>query len=96
MRKATPIDLGQEDNDFSRWQFTFTQDYQLIKQGQNELTAKISCFVPNNPNPQSEWHTVNVTGVVGSQPTLDTTTHQTEEESADDPSATKKSLILTV
>ena len=32
-----------EDNDFSQWTFRYTQDYQLIKQGANELTAKISC-----------------------------------------------------
>ena len=33
-----------EDNDFSQWTFTYTQDYQLIKLGANELTAKISCY----------------------------------------------------
>jgi hypothetical protein len=53
---------GQID-DFSRWVFTYTEDYQLIKEGSNELTAKISCLFPGNPNPLSEWHTVNVTGI---------------------------------
>lgn len=30
-------------DDFSTWTFTYSEDYQLISQGQNELTAKISC-----------------------------------------------------
>lgn len=29
--------------DFSTWTFTYTEDYQLIAEGQNELTAKKSC-----------------------------------------------------
>jgi hypothetical protein len=52
----------------------------LIKQGDNELTAKITCLndrnpnadafhlmsaVPLNSNPLSKWHTVNITGVAG-------------------------------
>ncbi|CAN5306348.1 hypothetical protein BH18THE2_BH18THE2_09180 [soil metagenome] len=58
----------------------YTQDYQLFKQGENELTAKISCYDDGefdlNPfpasvgttssiSPLSEWHTVNVTAVQG-------------------------------
>jgi hypothetical protein len=31
------------DEDFSTWTFTYTENYQLISPGQNELTAKISC-----------------------------------------------------
>jgi hypothetical protein len=69
-----------EENDFSQWTFTYTQDYQLIKQGENELTAKISCSdngdlnpfptgaaaeTTSSSSPLSEWHTVNVTAVPG-------------------------------
>ena len=43
MRNVTAVGSSAEDNDFSQWTFTYTQDYQLIKQGTNELTAKISC-----------------------------------------------------
>jgi hypothetical protein len=76
---------GQED-DFSRWIFSYTQDYQLIKKGSNELTAKISCFVPGNPAPLSEWHTVNVTGVDVARPTEreEPTTSEGEIEDGED------------
>jgi hypothetical protein len=70
-----------EASDFSKWTFTYTQDYQLIKEGENELTAKISCFddgaLDLNPfptgtvasdSPLSEWHTINVTGSLGAPP----------------------------
>ena len=72
---------SEEDNDFSKWTFKYTQDYQLIKQGENELTAKISCSdngdfdlnpfpttgaqTTSSSSPLSEWHTVNVTAVQG-------------------------------
>jgi hypothetical protein len=64
-------DSGEED-DFSKWTFTYTQDYQLIKEGENELTAKITCLVRevvdgvvdmnSNGTSMSKWYTVNVTG----------------------------------
>jgi hypothetical protein len=81
MRNVTASGPSEEDNDFSQWTFTYTQDYQLIKLGANELTAKISCYdngdldlnpfpaagaqTTSSSSPLSEWHTVNVTGVAG-------------------------------
>jgi hypothetical protein len=81
MQNVTATGDSEGDNDFSQWTFIYTQDYQLIKLGANELTAKISCSDNGdfdlNPFPAagaqttssssllSEWHTVNVTGVAG-------------------------------
>jgi hypothetical protein len=81
MRNVTAAGDSDEDNDFSKWTFKYTQDYQLIKQGENELTAKISCSdngdfdlnpfpttgaqATSSSSPLSEWHTVNVTAVQG-------------------------------
>lgn len=80
MRNVTAAGDSKKNNDFSKWSFTYTPEYQLIKQGENELTGKITCFGERNPNtdallmtqapqtssaPLSKWHTINVTGVVG-------------------------------
>jgi hypothetical protein len=50
-------------NDYSTWQFTYTEDYQLIKEGVNELTSKLSCI--NNPSTANliKWDSINVTGI---------------------------------
>ncbi len=43
MQNVTAAGESGDDEDFSTWTFTYAQDYQLIGQGPNELTAKISC-----------------------------------------------------
>jgi hypothetical protein len=43
MQNVTATGDSGEDEDFSKWTFSYTQEYQLITQGENELTAKISC-----------------------------------------------------
>jgi hypothetical protein len=73
MRNVIAVEDSKEDDDFSKWTFTYTQDYQLIKEGENELTAKITCLVreivngvvdmSSNGTSMSKWDTVNVTGV---------------------------------
>lgn len=63
----------------------YTQDYQLIIEGSNELTAKVSCFDANNPTPTSEWYSINVTGVatgtssITEEPAADVGTTSSEE-----------------
>lgn len=43
MQNVTAAGDSGEDEDYSKWTFSYTQEYQLITQGENELTAKISC-----------------------------------------------------
>jgi hypothetical protein len=69
LQNATAAGPSGGDNDFSQWTFVYTEDYQLITEGPNELTAKISCYDGNNPTPLSEWHSINVTGVTTGDPT---------------------------
>jgi hypothetical protein len=52
-------------NDYSTWQFTYTEDYQLIKEGVNELTSKLSCL--SNPTNVTKYYSVNVTGTSATQ-----------------------------
>lgn len=82
MQNVTAADESGDEEDLSTWTFTYTEDYQTITPGQNELTAKISCPPQGGPGSfasgpsagateaaeLSEWHTVNVTGVVGAPP----------------------------
>lgn len=41
MRNVTATGDIEEDNDFSQWTFTYSQDYQLIKLGENELKYRV-------------------------------------------------------
>jgi peptidoglycan/xylan/chitin deacetylase (PgdA/CDA1 family) len=50
-------------NDYSQWSFTITSKYAPIQEGQNRVTAKISCS--NDPNLKQFAH-ANVTGVASS------------------------------
>jgi hypothetical protein len=46
-------------NDYSQWSFTITSKYAPIKEGQNRITARISC----DTNTLKQFAHVNVTGV---------------------------------
>ena len=82
MQNVTATGANGGDDDYSHWSYTYTDDYQLIKEGANELTAKISCFDGNNSTPMSEWHSINITGVTGPPTTMDegTTDEPIEDE----------------
>jgi hypothetical protein len=44
MQNVTAAGDSKKDTDFSKWSFAYTPQYQLIKQGENELTVKITCL----------------------------------------------------
>jgi hypothetical protein len=89
LQNATAAGANGGEDDYSQWTFTYTEDYQLITEGANELTAKISCFDGNSPTPMSKWHSINVTGVTTGAPLItaeptDEGTNSTDEEVAPD------------
>lgn len=86
LQNATAAGSSGSDDDFSQWTFVYTEDYQLITEGANELTAKISCYNGNNPTPMSEWHSINVTGVATGAPV--TTNEPTTNEPITDEGTT--------
>jgi hypothetical protein len=50
MQNVSAAGDSKKVNDFSKWSFTYTPEYQLIETGENELTAKITCLNERNPN----------------------------------------------
>jgi hypothetical protein len=69
MQNVTGMGSGGK-NDFSKWMFTYDNNYHLITEGSNELTSKISCFGDSNLNIlTSKYNSINVTG----SPNLTTT-----------------------
>ena len=66
-QNATAIGPDGE-NDYSKWSFVYTKGYHTIEEGNNELTAKVSCG--NNPG-STKYYSLNVTGVAeGEQDSL--------------------------
>jgi hypothetical protein len=51
--------------DFSKWSFTLSPKYTAIKEGENKITAKLSC--PTNPTNLTKWSSVNFVGVANDQ-----------------------------
>ena len=47
-------------NDYSKWNYNYTRNYNTITEGTNELTSKLSCI--SNPTNLTKWNSVNVTG----------------------------------
>ena len=64
MQNVTGIGHGGP-KDYSNWTFTYTQKYQLIKEGTNELTSKITCSdAAGSSNVTSKFYSINITGMV--------------------------------
>jgi hypothetical protein len=62
-------------NDYSTWNFTYTKNYNLITNGTNNLTSKLSCL--SSPTNVTKWNSINVTGEVDL--TLTTIANQTRD-----------------
>src|SRR5919106_33999 len=75
LQKTDAVGPGGQ-NDYSSWSFTYTENYHLITEGPNELTAKLACNenlentngsssipVSNTSNGKSKWYSINVTGI---------------------------------
>jgi hypothetical protein len=58
-QRASPID-DSETNNYSNWTFTFTPSYGVPKEGENEITSRISCLA--YPNNYTKFSSVNITG----------------------------------
>ena len=63
MQKVKAIGPGG-NNDYSKWTYTYDSAYQLIQNGTNNLTSKISCIDTPASN-FTKWNSVNVMGVEG-------------------------------
>ncbi len=65
-QKAVPTGHGGGANDYSTWNYRLTPTYTVIKQGQNRITAKLSCDKSNLISHNS----VNITGVTNNKPPI--------------------------
>ena len=75
-------------NDYSTWNFTYTKNYNLITNGTNNLTSKLSCL--SSPTNVTKWNSVNVTGEV------DLTTPKTEASSSEEGTSLEGQNLTTI
>jgi hypothetical protein len=77
-QRVTPAGQGDPNNsttDYSTWRFTFLPAYGLISEGDNKMTAKITCI--NGSINATKFNSLNVTGVVSNLLNSSTTPPQT-------------------
>jgi hypothetical protein len=77
-QRVAPAGQGDPNNsttDYSTWRFTFLPAYGLISEGDNKMTAKITCI--NGSINATKFNSLNVTGVVSNLLNSSTTTPQT-------------------
>jgi hypothetical protein len=78
-------------NDYSRWTFTYTDDYHLITNGTNNLTSKLSCIDNSNGGITANLtknYSVNVIGVAITEGGGGATKEQNNGSSVSSPSST--------
>jgi hypothetical protein len=54
---------GGKNDDYSKWFFVLSSNYTSIKEGVNEITAKLSCLSSISNNNTTKWYSINVTGI---------------------------------
>jgi len=77
-QRVTPAGQGDPSNsttDYSTWRFTFLPAYGLISEGDNKMTAKITCI--NGSINATKFNSLNVTGILSNLRNSNTTTPQT-------------------
>jgi hypothetical protein len=79
---------SEAKSDYSNWFFILGSSYTSIKEGTNEITAKLSCLsnsLSNNSN-TTKWYSINVTGVTtpGNNMTTPTQSFPATSSSAQD------------
>lgn len=57
------VSATDDQYDLSSWSFTFLPSYSLIKEGNNKMTAKITCARENGGTNITKFNSLNVTGV---------------------------------
>src|SRR5919108_1427486 len=58
-QSATAMGPGGR-NDYSEWSFVYNKNYHIIEEGNNELTAKVSCA---DSSGSTKYYSINVTGI---------------------------------
>jgi hypothetical protein len=81
-------------SDYSNWTFSYTEKYKVITEGNNELTAKLTCNgndiinsngTSNIADEKSKWYSINITGIAvqaSIQKAQNQTQNQTQPSSA--------------
>jgi hypothetical protein len=83
-------------NDYSRWTFTYTDDYHLITNGTNNLTSKLSCVDNSNGGTTNltQFYSVNVIGVAGRTTTTTPTNNSASTTSTSEQVQQQESPII--
>jgi hypothetical protein len=69
---ATANGTTGENNDYSRWFFILNPNYTSIKEGENKITAKLSCLptIAGDDNNMTRWYSINVAGTTNDNTTI--------------------------
>ena len=84
-QRALPMN-GSDSVDYSNWTFTFTPSYGVPKEGENEMTSRISCLA--YPNNYTKFSSINITGVP-----QDSSSPQVQQSTLQQPQLQQSGLI---